>query len=349
MDPSKIKILLVNDKAELRNIVRNYLRNDGFLEISVSENGRSAYKKAQEDRPDLIVADYELPGFNGLELLKTIRRDPGLADTPVILLAPESEQRLVAQAAEIGVSAYIVKPFSHKVLSQKVTQLLRRKIAPTAGDLTYQEANRLMKAGNYEAAMEKYREAMAETQEAMAVIHYKVGRVHEKLDQDALAESDYHEALAMTRVFVDAYDALGEMSLRQNRPTEALGFFEEGVKISPLNAERQFHLGETLMEAGQFQQAEKAFRTALDLDPSQTHIFNRLGVSLRRQGKTDEALNYLLRAADVAADDENLYYNISRVYHDKGDRDSALDYLERALALNPDFSEARALLAEIQS
>ncbi|MEW6263787.1 MAG: tetratricopeptide repeat protein [Thermodesulfobacteriota bacterium] len=347
MNKSAIKIMIVNDKVDLRNIVRDYLKNDGYSNLLVSENGMSALRRAANDLPDLIIADYDLPGLNGLQLLKEIRSNRDLAETPFLLISSEAEQKYVALAAEHRVNAFIVKPFSQQTLSDKVNHILESKLNPGDSDLLYQDGNRLVLEGRLEEALERYSQALTGTRRTLAAIHYKMGRAREKMEQQAEAEEDYRQAVNMSELYVEAYDALGSLTLRQNRTDEALGFFRRGVNISPLNAQRQFNLGESLLAAGDFEAAEKAFKMALDLDPSQTHALNRLGISLRRQGKLNEAKDYLLRAAEATPDDENLFYNLGRVCLDQGDPDAAKSYLDKALALKPDFKEALELKSQL--
>jgi len=349
MDKTGFKIMIVNDKPELRSLIRTYLRDEGYTNLTISENGLSALKKAQTETVDLIVADFNLPGLNGLELLKEIRRDKKLKEVPFILISSQVEQKYVAKAAEYKVSGYILIPFSYQTLVKKVNQVLDRRINPTEVEQYYHEANSLAQSGNLNAALEKYQEALEATKSSMAVIHYKIGRTHEALAQNGEAETDYHQAVKMSKYYVDAFDALGTLSLKNNQPEEALNYLRHSSDISPLNADRQRYLGEALLESGNFEEAEKAFRLALNLDPSQTHIFNRLGITLRQQGKLEDATRYFLKALEVAQDDENLFYNLSRVYYDLGQKEEALKHLKKALDLNPEFEEARNLIEQIRA
>jgi len=349
MDKSGFKIMIVNDKPELRSLIRNYLRDEGYTNLTISENGLSALKKAQTEGVDLILADYNLPGLNGLDLLKEIRRDKKLKEVPFILISSQIEQKYVAKAAEYKVSGYVLIPFSYQTLIKKVNQVLDRRINPSEGEKYYQEANSLAQSGNLTAALEMYKQALEAAKSSMAVLHYKIGRTHEALDQEGEAETDYRRAVKMSNYYVEAFDALGTLSLKKNEPEEALSYLRHSSEISPLNADRQRYLGEALLESGHFEEAEKAFRLALKLDPSQTHIFNRLGITLRQQGKLEEAARYFHKALEVAQDDENLWFNLSRVYYDQGQKEEALKHLKQALSLNPDFEEARDLIEQIRA
>ncbi|MBU2547777.1 MAG: response regulator [Proteobacteria bacterium] len=349
MDRDQFKIMVVNDKLELRNIVRNYLKNEGYTNLTISENSRSALKRARESLPDLILADADLPEMGGLDLLKAVRQDAKLAEVAFVIISGDTSQQFVARAAEFRVSGFLLKPFSNQTLVDKVGLIHDSLIHPSEGATLYQEANQLLQNGSAEAALEKYEQALAATRKGMAAIHYKIGRVHEVMDQEQEAEVDYERALHMSRMYVDAYDALGGLNLKWEKPDKALEYLNKSSEISPLNADRQLKLGEALLGAGQFEAAEKAFKLSLQLDPAQTHIFNRLGITLRRQGKLEEAGQFFLRATEVTQDDENLFFNLSRVYLDQGHKESAVLYLEKALALKPDFEEARDLIQEIRS
>jgi len=341
--------MIVNDKLDLRNIIRAYLKAENYTNLTVSENGQSALRRALADPPDMIIADDDLPELSGLELLKAVRQHPKLKDVPFILISQEMEQELVARAAEARVNAYVIKPFSHKTLADKVNKIFARRLNPTKIDLQYQEANRLVQGGHLAAALELYQEALSATQNAMASIHYRIGRIHERMERQTDAEENYHEAIGLADQYVDAYDALGVLNLVRRQAEDALKYLQQSSQISPLNAERQLHLGEALMETGEFQAAENAFRLALELDPSKTHVYNHVGISLRRQGKLDEAGRYLHRALELSSDDEHLYYNLGRVYLEQGEREPAMEYLQKALAINPDFEEAQQLRREIIS
>jgi len=347
VEKEQLKILIANSNIALRDIIRNYLRLEGYENFSITENGKSAWVKIRNEPPDLIIADYELPGMNGLELLAAVRKDNRLSEIPFILISSEVQQEYVAQAAELGVDGYLLKPFSHKLLADKVKSVLKHVLAPDPGHLLSKEARRLFESGDMEGALIKYKEAIEATKDTMAALHYKIGGVYEGLERDEEAESSYHEAIKMSELHVDSLDALGKLNMKKGEHEGAANFFRKSASISPLNPQRQFHLGEALLETDEADEAEKAFKKSLKLDPNQVHIFNRLGISLRRQGKLEEALKFFEQALAVNDDDENLYFNVGQVHFLMGDKKAARPLLKKALEINPDFSEAAALLGEI--
>ena len=349
MEKSNVHIMIVNDKNELRRLVRDYLREEGYTKLSISENGLSALKRAGTEPPDMIIADQELPGMSGMDLLKEIRQHHTLKDLPFILMSYETDPKFLALAAENQVSSYLVVPFTHQILAEKVNVLLDRRINPNQVDLLYQQANKMAESGKLEDALNVYLTVLNETQKSMASVHYKMGQVQEKLERDSEAESNYRQAIGLSDLYLAAYDAMGQLNLRREMPQQALPYLQRGSDINPLNASRQFNLGEALMQVGNDKEAEKAYRMALDLDPTQTHVFNRLGIALRRQGKLYEAAQYLLMAVNQDPNDENLYFNLSRVYFEQDKVQEARVHLNKALKLNPDFKEANELMEKIMA
>ena len=120
--PLKAKVLVVEDEEDIAALVVSALESDGFEVVSAS-NGMEAMERVEKDHPDLVVLDVMMPVISGLEVLQNIRQK---GNTPVILLtALESEDNRV-RGLQLGADDYIVKPFSVRELSARVTALLRR-------------------------------------------------------------------------------------------------------------------------------------------------------------------------------------------------------------------------------
>jgi two-component system chemotaxis response regulator CheY len=121
----EMKLLVVDDFPTMRRIVRNTLRQIGFQNIAEAVDGVDALAKLKTGGIDFVVTDWNMPNMTGLELLKAIRGDAALKETPVLLVTAEADKENVIQAAQAGVNNYIVKPFTAALLEEKV-----RKIFP---------------------------------------------------------------------------------------------------------------------------------------------------------------------------------------------------------------------------
>lgn len=119
--PSKdIRILSVDDFSTMRRIVKNILRQLGYMNVDEAENGDAALAVLRSKKYDLVISDWNMPVKSGIELLKEVRADPTLAETPFLMVTAEAEREQVVHAVEAGVSNYVLKPFTAKILSEKL-------------------------------------------------------------------------------------------------------------------------------------------------------------------------------------------------------------------------------------
>jgi two-component system, chemotaxis family, chemotaxis protein CheY len=122
----QIKILIVDDFATMRKVIRNLLKQVGYENIVEGDDGVNALKILRSQKIDLIVSDWNMPNMTGLELLKTVRADEALKATPFLMVTAEALQDNVIAAVKAGVSNYIVKPFTAEVLNEKIQKILEK-------------------------------------------------------------------------------------------------------------------------------------------------------------------------------------------------------------------------------
>lgn len=123
MDPN-LKVLVVDDFATMRRIVKNILKDIGFTNITEAEDGAVALKALQASPVDLIICDWNMPNMSGLDLLKAVRADPNLKATPFVMVTAEAQKTRVVEAVQAGVSNYIVKPFTADAVKEKLKKVL---------------------------------------------------------------------------------------------------------------------------------------------------------------------------------------------------------------------------------
>jgi two-component system chemotaxis response regulator CheY len=120
----KIKILVVDDFATMRKVIRNLLKQIGYDNVIEAENGQIAFKTLQSQQVDFIISDWNMPTMSGLELLKAIRADANLAKTPFLMVTAGALKENVVEAVKAGVNNYIVKPFTAEVLEGKIAKII---------------------------------------------------------------------------------------------------------------------------------------------------------------------------------------------------------------------------------
>jgi two-component system phosphate regulon response regulator PhoB len=123
----KNTILIVEDEEDIQQLVGYNLAKAGF-QVDYADSGEQALERVNRQRPDLILLDVMLPGLDGLEIGRILRRDKNTNDIPIIMLTAKGEEKDVVEGLDLGADDYITKPFSPKVLISRVKAVLRRKV-----------------------------------------------------------------------------------------------------------------------------------------------------------------------------------------------------------------------------
>ena len=121
-----IKILVVDDFSTMRRIIKNLLRDLGFNNTAEADDGLTALPMLQSGGFDLLITDWNMPGMQGIDLLKAVRADPKLSAMPVLMVTAEQKKEQIIEAAKAGVNGYIVKPFTAATLKEKLDKIFER-------------------------------------------------------------------------------------------------------------------------------------------------------------------------------------------------------------------------------
>ncbi len=122
----ELKILVVDDFATMRKVIRNLLKQSGYEDIVEAEDGVVALRVLKSQKIDLVISDWNMPNMTGLELLKAVRADSDLGKIPFLMVTAEALQDNVVEAVKAGVSNYIVKPFTAEVLNEKIVKIIEK-------------------------------------------------------------------------------------------------------------------------------------------------------------------------------------------------------------------------------
>jgi len=120
-----MKILIVDDFSTMRRIIKNFLRELGFNNTSEADDGQTALPMLESGEFDFLVTDWNMPGMDGLTLVRTIRSDEALQDMPVLMVTAEAKRDQIVVAAAAGVSGYVVKPFTAATLKEKIEKIFQ--------------------------------------------------------------------------------------------------------------------------------------------------------------------------------------------------------------------------------
>lgn len=141
-------ILIVEDEADLRELVRYNLEAEGFR-VTLAESGDEAVERIRDGVPDLILLDWMLPGLSGIELCRRWRSREETARTPIIMITARGEEEERVRGLATGADDYVVKPFSMPELVARIQALLRRS--------SPQLVTNVLKAGDLELDRQSHR------------------------------------------------------------------------------------------------------------------------------------------------------------------------------------------------
>ena len=186
-------VLVIDDETQIVKLARDYLERAGFRVLSAGD-GPSGLAAARRERPDLVVLDLMLPGMDGLDVCRTLRRE---SEVPIIMLTARVEEADRLIGLELGADDYITKPFSPRELTARVRTVLRRAHGP-------QPPSNLLRAADLEIDLEGHR-----VQRAGITVHLS------RIEFNLLATLAQHPGQIFTRaqlldrlhgVIFDGYD-----------------------------------------------------------------------------------------------------------------------------------------------
>lgn len=120
-----MKIMIVDDCQTTRKLLGHYLKSRGYS-VVFAENGLDALEKLGVDTVNLVMTDLNMPYMDGMELIKTLRSDPGLSEIPILMVTTENDEAERARAFDNGANGYVVKPVSGDAIAQNIKNILKQ-------------------------------------------------------------------------------------------------------------------------------------------------------------------------------------------------------------------------------
>lgn len=151
----KETILIVDDEEDIIELIKYNLKNEGY-DILTAQTGEQAIRIARHSRPDLIVLDLMLPGIDGLDVTKHLKKEDPTRDIPIVMLSAKGEESDIVAGLELGANDYISKPFSPKILVARIRAILRRRrqVETELPDRIKQEGDMIIDRGKHVVTLE---------------------------------------------------------------------------------------------------------------------------------------------------------------------------------------------------
>ena len=193
------KILVVDDEAKIVKLVRSYLEQAGFAVVEAAD-GQTALIQARREQPDLIVLDLGLPGLDGMEVTRTLRRERA---TPIIILTARLEDTDKIVGLELGADDDITKPFNPRELVARVRAVLRRTGSAAPAPAVLRAAGLVLDTGGHQVTLDDRILDLTPTEfELLAVLLQNPGRVFTRLELLDRVQGDAYESYQRT---IDAH------------------------------------------------------------------------------------------------------------------------------------------------
>ena len=227
------KILVVDDEAKIVKLVRSYLEQAGFAVVEAAD-GQTALIQARREQPDLIVLDLGLPGLDGIEVTRTLRRERA---TPIIMLTARIEDTDKIVGLELGADDYITKPFNPRELVARVRSVLRRTGSAAPAPAVLRAGEMVLDTGGHQATLDGRILDLTPTEfELLAVLLQNPGRVFTRLELLDRVQGDAYEGYERT---IDAHikNLRAKLGDDPRRPRFIQTVFGIGYKLGGLGGD----------------------------------------------------------------------------------------------------------------
>jgi two-component system, chemotaxis family, chemotaxis protein CheY len=118
-----MRFLVIDDSMPMRRIIANVLARLGYTEVALVANGREALKRIEAERFDLVITDWYMPEISGIEFLRMLRSREDTKDVPIVIVSANGSKEDVAQAIQLRVNAYVLKPFTAETLKERIATI----------------------------------------------------------------------------------------------------------------------------------------------------------------------------------------------------------------------------------
>ena len=373
-------IIVIEPRPNYRASIKQFLSGLKLKQVKVCATVSEARTELIMVKAGLFIVEWGLPQINGLQFCRELRKDRKHDGAPFLLLSVENLKADVVLASEVGVDAYLLKPFSFEDFRDQLVTLVSDWEVP--GQLTRMllEAEEAFADGEIEKARELYYRAHIQyPQSARALCG--LGAIAERKNSRDEALKHYQEAISINSEYIDAFRAIlslyelerdthgilsyaqklhllcpdnqrytlllakNFMQLRDLKRSEE--FFRKTARLSPTIAEAYRGLGTVYMLQEDYDKARLNFHKALDLDGRDVSTLNSLGLIYVKQGKFKEGINMYRIALRLDPTDCRVLFNLGHAYERKGDLDHARETYNEALLHDPEYEKARRGLQRI--
>jgi tetratricopeptide (TPR) repeat protein len=380
VDPKQMSFLIVDDMDNMRRSIRAMLKLISFGRYHHEAcNGKEAWSFLNNESAvvDFVISDWNMPKTNGTELLSLIRSSKKWKDIPFLMITAESNQSIVAEAAENDVDAYLTKPFVTATLELKIKELINLVVNPSPLTQLLRKAEEYSENNQLDQAIECVTLA-AKTNSRSSKPQRELGRLYLKKGALDKALVCFQQATEINRLDLPSFQYLGQITLKLGDTEKALAYFTKAMELSPRNTDRALKLASLLLarqklaeadkifkvmlrnnpddidlscevadmclEYGLYNLAARTYRSVLNADPERQFLAKKLGQALQKDGSPKDAIEILEKAVSKFPNDIELLLSLAQAYLDIKLYMRADQWASRARRLDPTNERAQSII-----
>jgi DNA-binding response OmpR family regulator len=227
MKAGRTRVLVVEDEQDIAGLIKHALEREGAMEVETAVSGDTALKAVNEDLPDLILLDLNLPVLSGVEVCRILRARPETAKVPIIMLTARSTESDRITGLDVGADDYITKPFSLRELAARVRAVLRRRTEGSDSNTQVYRGKHIV--ADFDAvAVHVDGEPVRLTRREFELLRYLVANKNRVLSRDRLLERvwGYDQVIETRSVDVHVGRLRGKLRIagRQIETVVGLGY-----------------------------------------------------------------------------------------------------------------------------
>lgn len=348
IDPKQLTFLIVDDIDNMRRSIRAMLKLISFGKAYFeAANGKEAWAilNKPDTTIDFIISDWNMPKMNGTELLSLIRSSKKWKDIPFLMITAETNQSIVAEAAENDVGAYLTKPFVTATLELKITELLNQAANPSPLAQLLKKADEFSEKNMIDEAIECITLAVRGNPRSSRPLR-ELGRLYLKKGIIPKALLCFQRACEQNRLDIPSLQYLGQIYLKMGDAEKAITYFTKALDLSPRNADRAFKVASLLLDRQQLPEAEKIFRAMLRNSPDDVDLATEIADTCLAHGLHDMASRAYRAVLTATPDRQALGKNLGRALVLAGQPQEAIKVLEKLTPTFPNDSELLVDLAQ---
>ena len=373
-------ILVVDDIQPSRETVINCLRVLGYKNTKEAADGKEALELLEKSQDiQLVISDWKMPRMNGVELLRSMRSESRWEDLPFIFLTSKSESEDVAEASDLGVTEYMIKPLSIDVLAEKVDSLgydnPRQKLSAVL-----KEVKKDCSRKDFSRAVTRLTGLLEELPSMRSRICFEMASVYFQAGEIKRAKAVVEQALSINHLLGKAWFLKAELEKTEQNWQEATVSLDRALEIQPRNIDCYLSQGDTFLYLKDNLKARGSFQKAMNIAPEEewiktrtwdiylkhdlcreaeasfgpllinclsSDVLNNYAVALRKKGEMSRAVELYAVALKKDPDNPGLLFNAAVSDYYNGNFRRAVNRLERAIELQPGFAQAEAFLKKL--